>query len=96
MKGFKLSIAAILFAAISFGQSGEPILLYPNGVPNSKPAPNDYVEKNDKGWITKVTQPTLTVFRPDDSKNSGTGIIVIPGGGYAGIAFNHEGIDVAK
>jgi hypothetical protein len=42
MKGFKLSIAAILFAAISFGQSGEPILLYPNGVPNSKPAPNYY------------------------------------------------------
>lgn len=95
IKGFNLSIAAMLVAAISFGQS-QTISLYPNEVPNSKPAPIDYVEKNDNGWISKVTQPTITVFRPDDGKNSETAVIVIPGGGYSGIAINHEGIDVAK
>jgi acetyl esterase/lipase len=95
MKGFSLLIAAILFAAISFGQSGQPILLY-DKVPNSKTAPADYVERNNNGSITKVTQPTLTVFLPDNNKNTGTAIIVIPGGGYSGLAFNHEGIDVAK
>jgi acetyl esterase/lipase len=95
MKGFSLLIAAILFAAISFGQTGQPILLY-DKVPNSKTAPADYVERNNNGSITKVTHPTLTVFLPDNNKNTGTAIIVIPGGGYSGLAFNHEGIDVAK
>jgi acetyl esterase/lipase len=96
MKGFSLLIAAILFAAISFGQSGQPILLYPGKVPNSKTAPADYVERNNNGSITKVTQPTLTIFLPDNNKSNGTAIIVIPGGGYSGLAFNHEGVDVAK
>lgn len=96
MKGFSLLIAAILFAAISFSQNGQPIMLYPDKVPNSKTAPADYVERNNNGSITKVTQPTLTVFLPDNNKAAGTAIIIIPGGGYSGIAFNHEGIDVAK
>ncbi|MGZ3937865.1 MAG: alpha/beta hydrolase [Flavisolibacter sp.] len=96
MKGFKLSVAAMLFAAVSFGQNQQSILLYPEKVPNSKSAPADYIEKNDKGWITKVTQPTLTIFRPDSNKATGTAIIVIPGGAYIGIAYNHEGIDVAR
>lgn len=96
MKGIKLLIAAILFAAICFGQSQKTFLLYPEKVPNSKTAPADYAEKNDGGWITKVTQPTLTVFPADSTKSIGAAIIVVPGGAYIGIAYNHEGIDVAK
>jgi acetyl esterase/lipase len=71
-------------------------LLYPGKVPNSKTAPADYVERNNNGSITKVTQPTLTIFLPDNNKSNGTAIIVIPFGGYSGLAFNHEGVDVAK
>lgn len=96
MKGFSLLIAAILFAAISFCQNGQSIALYPEKVPNSKTAPADYVERNNNGSITKVKQPTLTVFLPDNNKATGTAIIIVPGGGYSGLAFNHEGIDVAK
>lgn len=96
MKSLNLLIVSILFATISFAQNQQSILLYPQKVPNSKTVPGDYVERNDGGWITKVTQPTLTVFLADSSKSIGTAIIVIPGGAYAGIAYNHEGIDVAK
>jgi len=96
MKGFKLLIAALCIAAICFGQSPQSFLLYPEKIPNSKTAPTDYIEKNENGWITKVTQPTLTVFLPDSNKSTGTAIIVIPGGAYIGIAYNHEGIDIAK
>lgn len=95
MKKLKLSIAAILLATICFAQNPQSFLLYPEKVPNSKPAPADYIEKNNNGWITNVSQPTLTVFLPD-SKANGTAIIVIPGGGYAGLAYNHEGIAVAQ
>jgi acetyl esterase/lipase len=66
-------------------------------VPNSKPAPSDYVETTGtNGWITKVTNPSLTAYFPEPGKANGAAVIVIPGGGYSGIANNHEGIDVAK
>jgi acetyl esterase/lipase len=84
----------MLFAGMSYAQ--QPINLYPSGVPNSKAAPANYIEKNDKGWMTNVTQPTLTPYFPEKGKANGTAIIVIPGGAYAGLAVNHEGADVAK
>jgi acetyl esterase/lipase len=96
MKGICLLITALLITLLSIAQSAQPIALYPGGVPNSKPAPVDYVEKNNNGWVTKVSQPTLTPFLPEQGKATGTAVIVIPGGGYAGLAINHEGIDIAK
>jgi acetyl esterase/lipase len=96
MKGVTLTITAFLFTFLSFAQSAQPILLYPDGVPNSKPAPVDYVEKNDKGWVTRVTVSSLTPFFPAKNQATKTAVIVIPGGGYAGIAINHEGIEIAK
>ncbi|RYY35907.1 MAG: alpha/beta hydrolase [Sphingobacteriaceae bacterium] len=88
----------LLMAFLFFGnklsaqQAGIP--LYPNGVPNSKPAPATYVEKKDGDWIFKVTEPTLTPYFPE--KPNGTAVIVCPGGGYSGLASAHEGSDVAK
>ncbi len=76
--------------------SQNPISLYKD-IPNSKPVPADYTESTgSNGWITKVSQPTITPYLPEAGKANGAAVIVIPGGGYAGIANNHEGIDVAK
>jgi acetyl esterase/lipase len=96
MKGICLFITALLLTFFSIAQNAQPIFLYPGGVPNSKPVPADYVEKNNNGWVTKVSEPTLTAFLPEQGKATGTAVIVIPGGGYAGIAINHEGIEIAK
>jgi acetyl esterase/lipase len=96
MKGVALTITALFITIISLAQFTKPLLLYPDGVPNSKPVPVDYAEKNDNGWITKVSEPTLTPFFPEQNRATGTAVIVIPGGGYAGIAINHEGIEIAK
>jgi acetyl esterase/lipase len=57
-------------------------------------APSEAPTKNAK-WITNVTKPSLTVFRPDDEKNSGTTIIICPGGGYWNLAWDLEGEEVA-
>src|SRR5690242_12726471 len=43
--------------------------------------PNDAPTKTAK-WITSVTRPTLTVFRPPKNRNTGAAFIVCPGGGY--------------
>jgi acetyl esterase/lipase len=45
--------------------------------------------------ISKVTNPTLTVYLAPKDKANGTAIIICPGGGYGRLAIDHEGYDVA-
>ena len=40
-------------------------------------------------------QPTLTMYPPAGRQANGTAVIVAPGGGYSGLASNHEGRQVA-
>jgi acetyl esterase/lipase len=35
--------------------------------------------------------PGLWVYRPDADRNTGTAVVVFPGGGYGGLALGHEG-----
>lgn len=68
-------------------------------IPNSIPTPNQESAVTDKAGIvriSKVSQPSLTVYLPPKEKATGTGIIVVPGGGYSILAIKHEGHDVAK
>jgi len=39
-------------------------------------------------------QPTITYYLPEQP--SGTGIVVLPGGGYGGLALDHEGEQIAQ
>jgi len=98
MKSLLLLPLAMLISTALFAQE-QPIPLYPNGVPNSKPAPANYVEKLDKVngyWITDVTDPVITPYLPAKGAANGTAILIFPGGSYAGLASAHEGSDVAK
>lgn len=91
-------VAIILTTATTMAFSQEkPILLYPKGVPNSKPIPATYVELTDKNsWITRVSIPTLTPYLPAKGTANGTAVVICPGGGYAGLASAHEGVQVAQ
>ena len=44
--------------------------------------------------LRNISEPTLTVFRP--AKPNGVGVIVCPGGGWRILAWQHEGLDVAR
>jgi dienelactone hydrolase len=46
--------------------------------------------------LRNVSEPTLTVFRPTNAKPNGIGVVVCPGGGWRILAWEHEGIDVAR
>lgn len=46
-------------------------------------------------WLTNVTKPTLTVYRPAQSKNTGTAMLICPGGGYHNLGWDVEGEEVA-
>ena len=93
----KLLVVAITLFAMNKLKAQE-IPLY-NTVPNTKP--NTVKEKSEMGKdgilrISKVTVPTLTVFKPAHPSSKKTAVIICPGGGYAILASGHEGTDVAK
>src|SRR5579862_8158136 len=56
--------------------------------------PNDAPTKDAK-WVTNVTRPTITVFRPPPEKNTGAAMLICPGGGYWNLAWDLEGEEVA-
>ena len=45
--------------------------------------------------ITRVTKPTLTVYRPAADRNTGTAMVICPGGGYWDLFWELEGEEVA-
>jgi acetyl esterase/lipase len=47
-------------------------------------------------FVLRVGSPDLTVFLPEKSKSTGIAVIICPGGGYSGLAIDHEGYDIAK
>jgi len=70
------------------------ISLYDGQIPNSKAC--TVKEVTGLKWrISGVTTPTLTVFTPEKSDSLNSAVIIMPGGGYAGLAFDHEGIQIA-
>lgn len=71
-----------------------PIKLYSQDVlqSNGITAPEGF----DGFCVDNVTDPELIVFTPSERKNTGTAILICPGGGYAIEAVVHEGYQVAE
>jgi acetyl esterase/lipase len=59
------------------------IPLWPDGVPGAL-------------GTGEADTPSLTIYLPTPGQASGTGIVVCPGGGYSGLALDHEGHQVAR
>jgi acetyl esterase/lipase len=80
-----LSAACALLTASSSAPAYEvkTVALWPEGAPGAKGGPNDF-------------QPTLTVYPPPRENNSGTLVVICPGGGYGGTAMDHEGHQIAQ
>ncbi len=45
--------------------------------------------------VTNVTRPMLTIYRPAKEKNTGTAMLICPGGGYHNLFWELEGEEVA-
>ena len=72
--------------------------LYPAAVPGEGGSIPAESIKGDRGHrqISNVSAPTLEIYLPAKEKNTGTAIVIAPGGGYSILAIDHEGYDVAK
>jgi acetyl esterase/lipase len=48
-------------------------------------------------WTERVTKsPTITPFLPEAGKGNGAAFVICPGGAYAGLAMQKEGLEVAE
>jgi acetyl esterase/lipase len=83
----------VMAAINAFGQQVVP--LYEGKIPNSIESPNKEHEMSGP-YLVKVSQPTLTIYRPPAGSANGTAVIVCPGGGYTGLTIKMEGYDVAE
>jgi len=45
--------------------------------------------------VTNVTKPTITIYRPAKDKDTGTAMLICPGGGYWNLFWELEGEEVA-
>lgn len=74
----------------------EPGTIGPEKVHMSKPATRKEVEVTESTrLITNVTRPTLTVYRPAKNIDTGTAVLICPGGGYWNLFWELEGEEVA-
>jgi len=97
MRQFFLGAIAVFFLAV--GAGGQTLNLWPGVAPGSENWTQKEIVTTDTPVgtiINNVVTPTLTVFLPEKSNATGTGIIVAPGGACIALAMDHEGYAVAR
>jgi len=76
----------------------EPFSLWPEGaIPNYRESQGkELIPPGDILFIKNVQTPTLEVLLPSKQNANGMAVLILPGGGYRGVAYNWEGTDYAK
>jgi len=82
--------------AVVMMNAQQVIRLWDEAPPTSNELTGDEIVRNNGASISNVSVPTLTIYLPEKSNRTGMAVVVCPGGGYAGLAFDHEGVMVAK
>ncbi len=82
----RLFLAVILVCStLTWAKDKDPetVLLWPNGAPGAL-------------GEADADKPSIEIFLPEADKAVGTGVVVCPGGGYANLAFDKEGVQIAR
>lgn len=108
---FKFSLSCIvlssMFSALTFAAMGmDAIPLWPKGVPgdNGQIGEEKDTTKPNGSLVAgktvirlgNVSTPTITVYRPPQDKETGTAVVVCPGGGYSILAMDLEGTEICE
>ncbi len=92
-----LFIALFLSATLLQAQDFK-LPLWEDKIPNYKANNEKEQVATDWGidWITLVEKPTIEVYLPAKNSSTGQAVVICPGGGYVGLAYDWEGTDIAK
>ncbi|MGZ3882376.1 MAG: alpha/beta hydrolase [Flavisolibacter sp.] len=97
MKRIFTFLGGLLFFQMTQAQNITLPLWSPGKVPNyQKTDEVEKAESTDIVRISNVQSPEIAVFLPAKKNSTGQAVIICPGGGYAVLAYDWEGTDVAK
>jgi endo-1,4-beta-xylanase len=103
MKRFCLPLAFCLFPVFALAADGpEVVPLWSNGAPGTPQGITEqeiYVPatpERNYSQLSRVHNPSLTVFLPPKEIATGAAVIICPGGAHRFLAIDHEGYDIAR
>jgi acetyl esterase/lipase len=91
--------ALLLSAAISRGADPITVDLWPAGKApgqTAEPASDTVNSKNGNVRLTNITRPQIVIYPVQKEKNTGTALIIAPGGGFRDLGWTFEGETMAK
>lgn len=98
MKFILITLISMSTIFPGMAQDSSVIHIWPGAVPGSTGPKHPAVVTDDHSHditrISDITDPTLTVFRPQANTN-GAAVIICPGGGYSILAIDLEGYEIA-
>lgn len=97
-------LLSIALTALAFTMSAldaqEVVRLHADKAPGSESWTHTEQENTQNLWNTRVvfnvSEPTLTVFKPDPARANGTAVVICPGGAFFALSIDSEGNDVAR
>ena len=100
----RIFLITVCIVGINLSSNAQKIIpLYNGKVPNSKiiagltdSALVFPMGKDTGHFVIRVSIPELTIYLPEKNKATGIAVIICPGGGYSGLAIDHEGHAIAK
>ena len=96
--GFTAGAIAFTFLMASCAYS-QTLNIWPGVAPGSEnwTQKERIVDSTPIGTVVfNVVTPTLTVYLPERTKATGTGVIIAPGGAFLALAIDLEGFNVAR
>ena len=93
----KLLLLLLLLSFITAFSQSQILPIWPEGIPCENDLEMEVVMRDDIGRvINKVHTPEIEVFLPPAYRANGTGVVICPGGGYRILAYDWEGVEMAK
>ncbi|MDR1336098.1 MAG: alpha/beta hydrolase [Tannerella sp.] len=98
MKKIKHPAPVLLLALMLSGTSGaqKTVPLWNGHPPTDNELAGEAVTGEGMSWISNISVAELEIHLPEKPVATGMAVVICPGGGYAGLAYDHEGLMVAR
>ncbi|WP_421375826.1 alpha/beta hydrolase [Chryseobacterium sp. GP-SGM7] len=98
MKKIKyLAMLAMIYSGLSAQQN---VILPVNGKVNKDTGTEERTltmdPKSDSRTVYNVTVPSLAIYKPEGVASNGTAVLVVPGGAFHILAYDDEGVKIAR
>jgi acetyl esterase/lipase len=87
---------ACTFLTVCMIDAQKVVKLWEGAPPTNNEITGAEVVREGKTSISNVSVPELEIYLPEKAKATDMAVVVCPGGGYSGLAYNHEGLMVAR